>query len=614
VQAVGLVAMREATQSIRPCEIRALIMLLSTSIAASSDTRREEAVDALDTWALEQERDRASESNWNLGELVSQTFLGSARRMRGKPAGVKECRAVAMRMMKPPALVAYEDCFVSKVRQNGSEDEQHDWSIPGAEIKAQLDCWCQTNLTDTMTEYQCCDHSDIFPMCSVQCQPDCQSDFARECIRTCPAMCFEASEYIVDKELCKKCDWMKCWPALDCLLQHAEDRVETGDLARTCHETDFAMAPQLKEYWQCWKDIPKHSSHWNILSGIIHCICREGMQKVAEDTHCCDSVLYGGGACDVECISETDCASQEAQTCIHGCQRKCPALELAPSESCVEDCLKKDSPCRKYTSCRPPATGNYICPDGRWPHSSSGCCENNETGIVGCPRLCEQQRMWRLDRTRGIPWWARYHPQKEMIAQCTCHECPDSMEAAKEKTAKTIEEDLWENGQRMLLDIARREGLMLGPNREMQELMNRRNREIVQVTKDVESDMQAEVDEKIGEINQRYSNEITRSARTHGDDLKVKKYVHFKDKDGDSDTALMITVIVCTCVLLIGFAFTVAYVAWKKNQGSDITQFETTQQVVIGQPVSGEAPSAVPTGAPVTVSAPMKNSSTKVEP
>lgn len=488
MQAVSPMAMREAPQSILPGEIRILVCF--ASLAASS------------------------------GELISQSFLGGGRRLQDQPRDARQCRAVAMRMMQPPALAAYEECFADKVRSNDSLGaSDHDWSIPGAEVKAQVDCWCQTNLTSTMRDYNCCDHSDVYPMCSIDCQADCQSALAQECVQRCPAMCFEASEYVVDRDTCRHCDWVKCWPVLDCMLQHAEDRVESGDLARTCHETDFAAAPQLLEYWQCWKDIPKHSSHWNILSAIIHCICREGMQQVAKDTHCCDSVPYGGGACDLECVSETECATQEAQTCIHGCQAKCPALDLAPNDRCVEDCLRIGSPCRRYISCRPPVISNYICLDGRWPHASSGCCTNNQTGIVGCPRLCESQRMWRLDRTRGIPWWARYHPQEEMIAQCTCHECPESLEGIQEVVATTIEEDLWENGQRMLIDIARREGLDLGPNRHMQELMARRNEEIIEFTQTlaVGSDMQAEIDDHIGEINQRYIRELTSAARLHGD-------------------------------------------------------------------------------------------------
>lgn len=580
LRALGLAVMSEAMWDILQREMRVLIMLLLVSMAASS------------------------------GQLLSGGFMGLARRLDGGSRQSKgKCRSVALRVMKPPALAAYEECFVDKIKGNTST---HDWSIPGAEVKAQLDCWCHHNLTETMREYHCCDHDDIYPMCSVNCKSNCDSPVARDCIQNCPSMCFEAAEYVVDPNLCKNCDWVKCWPTLDCLLSHAAQRVADGDLNRTCHDAEFVAAPVRQEYHKCWYAAPKHSSHWNVLGAIVHCICREGMQKLARDTHCCESVTYGGGACNLECVGETECATQTAQTCIHGCQLKCPALDLAPSQQCVADCLNTDSPCRKYVSCRPPATGNYVCNDGRWPESSSGCCENNVTGIIGCPRLCKSQRMWRLDRQQGVPWWARWNTGKNMIAQCTCHECPESVDAIASKLVQTIQDDLWENGQRMLLDIARREGLVLGPNRRMQELMHARNEAIVKIT-NAARDGESNLEELIASINARYSMHITRAARTDGDDpvylqRTVKQGGKAEGRD-DSESALMLTIIVCTCVLLLGFAMTACYVMYKKKQITHITSFDANQQVVIGQPVAGQdaAEGGVATGAPVTVSAPMKN-------
>jgi hypothetical protein len=88
-----------------------------------------------------------------------------------------QCRAVALRLLPPPAIRNYTQCFQDKLRPTSS----HDWSVPGAEVSAQLECWCQHNVTQTMQEYGCCDHSDIYPMCSVQCPPDCSSALAQMC-------------------------------------------------------------------------------------------------------------------------------------------------------------------------------------------------------------------------------------------------------------------------------------------------------------------------------------------------------------------------------------------------------------------------------------------------
>lgn len=504
--------------------------------------------------------------------------------------GEGQCRSVALKLMKPPALHAFEECFAGKVLSNDS-NASHDWSIPGAELKAQLDCWCRYNLTQTMREYTCCDHNDVYPMCSVNCRTDCQSPLAQECIKACPAVCFEASDYVIDQKNCGSCDWERCWPTLDCLLHHAETLVESENVSRTCHEAEFDSAPQLEKYWQCWKDIPKHSSHWNILGAIVHCICREGMQTVAQETHCCESQLYGGGTCDVECVSEIECSSQDAQTCIHGCQLKCPAWDPAPSPQCVNECLKHDSPCRKYVSCRPPVPGGYICHDGRWPESSSGCCESNLSRIGSCPRLCESQRMWRLDKKSrtAAPWWARWPQGEGMVAQCSCHGCPDSTDSMTSTLEWTVKEDLWLNGQRMLVDIARREDLQLGPNRRMQELMLQRNEDIERALEEsMAAAYTSDLDEKIYRINLNYTSVITDAARFFGDDLEVARHSPTTATSSTS-SFWMTTIIVCTSLLLLSCVSVVLYLMRLKlkQHTTDITSFNGNQ-VVLGQPVRGE--------------------------
>merc|ERR1712176_274243 len=142
------------------------------------------------------------------------------------------------------------------------------------------------------------------------------------------------------------------------------------------------------------------------------------MQVVANETSCCDSVLYGGGACSLECLAENECVTQAAQTCIHGCQVMCPSLQMAPSKECTDHCLAQNAPCRRYVSCRAPMPSSFVCDDGLWPQAHSGCCVDNVTNMVGCPKLCESERLWRLDRTRGIPWWARWHEGPGIVAQC----------------------------------------------------------------------------------------------------------------------------------------------------------------------------------------------------
>merc|ERR1719253_259563 len=108
----------------------------------------------------------------------------------------------------------------------------HSWEVPGAEISALRECWCANNMTAVMQDYQCCNHPDISPMCTVDCGIDCPAEKANaesltsQCLNDCPSMCLEVGEYQVDSELCKNCDWKKCWPSMECLTDRAEDAHE----------------------------------------------------------------------------------------------------------------------------------------------------------------------------------------------------------------------------------------------------------------------------------------------------------------------------------------------------------------------------------------------------
>jgi len=442
----------------------------------------------------------------------------------------------------------------------------------------------------------------------VNCKADCKSALAQECVKSCPSMCFEASEYVLDENLCRGCDWVKCWPVLPCLTKHAVKRVEDGALGRTCHETDFQRRPELDNYMQCWKNAPKHSSHWNVLSSIINCICREGMQKATNETDCCGSKWYSGGTCSLKCLSEQECVSQDAQTCIHSCQLKCPSTQMAPTTECAKECLSMDAPCRKYVSCRPVAKSGHICDDGRWPEANSGCCINqNKGGFIGCPRLCDTEKLWRLDRIEGSPWWARRHNGRGIVAQCTCAGCPATEFKAQAKLKATVNEGLWENGQIMLIDIARREGLQYGPNRGMQELMATRNERILAVVNDP-SLQSAELDRRIASINAEYHVSITKAAHLYPDKPAEE------DKDKEENSAIR-TGLILALVLVSAIALAALYcLCFRRNQkhSTNISEFRQTGDVVIGQPVPvGPDPAqqgVMISGTPVTVSAPTKGS------
>jgi len=315
------------------------------------------------------------------------------------------------------------------------------------------------------------------------------------------------------------------------------------------------------------------------------------------------------------CLSEAECNTQEAQTCIQRCHRMCPAFDTTPSRECMETCLRRDAPCRNYTSCRPPPVHTHICDDGRWPEASSGCCATNRTGgqpgvIYGCPKLCEEQQIHRMDGGRSIPWWSRWQPGNQVVAQCSCRDCPETTVEGLSKFGRTVEESIWDNGQIMLVDIARREGLQYGPNRAMQELMAERNDEILKLSANRDTLGFVAYDRALGGINRHYTGLIVEAAQNMGDD----EYVEVRQgAQGREEDRAFIGLIAgaCTVVIVATITWAACYIARRKKL-TPVTRFEQNPQVVIGNPViNGPAGSdgSLVTGAPVTVTAPTKASS-----
>eukprot|EP00438_Fugacium_kawagutii_P025351 Skav236513 [mRNA] locus=scaffold78:567425:568639:+ [translate_table: standard] len=334
-----------------------------------------------------------------------------------------ECQLRAARILPTPKLSEFDLCTRSKLAV-----DSHDWGVPGAEYKSWVDCWCSFNVSEAVAEVGCCEHDAFAHWCNVECEPDCQSAVATSCIQECPSMCFESRDYVLPKDLCSSCRMSMCFPVLKCLLSHAENLTLSGELNRTCHEVDFVLETALLEnYWQCWLEMPKHSSHWNVLSANVHCSCREGMQDLAKITDCCGSVTYAGGICELHCPREAECDSQDAQSCIQNCNVLCHAKLTLPSEECKAECLNVTAPCRKYLGCRTPIPRSYVCDDGEWPDSSTGCCVTNTTdtsNASACPSECETRLVYRVDTARYPWWWGRSTTPIHPNHQCTCAGCP----------------------------------------------------------------------------------------------------------------------------------------------------------------------------------------------
>lgn len=542
--------------------------------------------------------------------------LGMSRSLQADAA---RCAMMGARLLSWPSLTAYDTCLNDLTADNST----FDWSVPGAEFGALANCWCANNLKDSISGLGCCSDLSFARMCSLDCKPDCNSTLAQQCLQDCPSMCLEASQYAVSSATCSKCNSETCFPVLKCLVEKATYLTDSGKLKRTCHENKFLAAPELKRYFNCWRYASKHSSHWNIVSAMVHCSCSNQMPALANNTECCQSLVYGGGVCDTVCPSESLCMSQDAQTCIKNCQDICATLTPSPSQACLQQCVGSGSSCQQYLGCDTPSNVDYTCDDGRSPDGSTGCCMDNTTGLIGCPRLCETQNVWRLDQSNGAPWWARWDNAQGPVYQCTCRGCPPPTSLGSSQVTETLAQSLWDNGQVMLVDIARREGLQLGPNTKMQELMLRRNSEVQRVIQTFGPSSLRKVKQLTADINTRYTKLITDAAHAAPDDGggKEKPYTAAREAaEKDFQTRTVFTVVIAVCsaviVLTIGVAtYCILKRRAKQTTSTPILAFEN-ETVVVGNPV---APSDLPprgkedvcTGATVTVCAPTKARSPK---
>jgi hypothetical protein len=195
-----------------------------------------------------------------------------------------------------------------------------------------------------------------------------------------------------------------------------------------------------------------------------------------------------------------------------------------------------------------------------------------------------------------------------MVLQCTCNNCPTDAITAHDVLAATIEEGLWDNGQTMLTDIARREGLQHGPNRRMQQLMAERNAKILEASKSAEEDPHKaqHLDTWISEINKEYTTKITKAAHEYPDSPSTVT----REYDDDDDTVL-ITVICSVAAVALVAACACIIICTRRAKGKD--QQEQQQMgagnydgnhVVVGQPVVESADGSISGGTPVYVSAP----------
>lgn len=166
-----------------------------------------------------------------------------------------------------------------------------------------------------------------------------------------------------------------------------------------------------------------------------------------------------------------------------------------------------------------------------------------------------------------------------------------------------MKEGLWDNGQIMLTDIARRIGLKYGPNRKMQELMVSRNNEIMDVIGETKKTT-FNLDRRIDAINERYSSQIIAAATQYPDAPRLQD-----EQEETSEATQIVVVVACTVLLLGAVACATHLIIRSRRKQNDLSAFPQGENVVVGQPVTSNpeiVPGTIQGGTPVTIAAPMK--------
>jgi hypothetical protein len=192
-----------------------------------------------------------------------------------------------------------------------------------------------------------------------------------------------------------------------------------------------------------------------------------------------------------------------------------------------------------------------------------------------------------------------------MILQCRCSGCPTSAAQGQDKLTKIVEQELWDNGQKMLVNVARKAGLKFGPNRAMQKLMAERNDKISALMHAHDGTQGPQISQRIAVLNAEYGKEISWAASVYPD-VPAKVVVK---RSGDADQrkrAIIIVVVTCTVVVLLCVSLTTVVIIRTRKREDTVMQFEG-EHVVTGMPCDGNQGvhvGDVQGGTPVTVTAP----------
>lgn len=499
------------------------------------------------------------------------------------------CNIQPLVLMAPPSFQEWHECI-----DNGITDLNR--TIAGAEVGLLGECWCSSNALESVQNHSCCEHPDFVGFCALDCQANCTSERAQQCVRECPALCWEA-DYAPDGCF-TRCQELDCLPYLLCTTDHAANTAHMDPSQTVCHEENFHSAPEMLAYLNCLSDQPMRTN-WQRWNSQHFCFCESQLKAAAERENCCGAD-WADPICNLDCQLDEDCNTVAGTDCATQCTEQCDMIHPhLVRQSCNDNCF--EGTCNEYRTCEPPEQESfeYLCDDGSSPQTN-GCCNgllpNGNEGTT-CPALCRSGRKYIL-------------PHGE---ECQCFDCPTTAQQAEESLNATflgerhggVSDTVWQNGQTVLSDIAWRAGLIHGPTPQMQAMMVARNVEIGQAISRYGSGAVRTEREIVG-ISNTWNEKIEEcavggpeheSCDFRGAQQYLPEYAQAPEtirEESDEGGGMLIIVIIVCAVVVLGLAGTVFVLLTKKKGGAggpggNARPIEGDPNVVVGRPVEGGA-------------------------
>lgn len=537
------------------------------------------------------------------------------------------CQISLLQVLPPPAFKQFAECQRTRT-------QNVDNGIVGSALDIGARCWCDHKVKESIDALGCCQHPDFKNLCELQCEPDCASQEAQICLEKCPPICLEPS---LAPPLCEEgCSSGQCHRYLLCITEHSKNQTKAGTLEKTCDEKAFMESQQVANYVECGAGYPRRT-YWQRKNWQMHCSCKEGLAKAAEQSKCCNA-LWAEGICDTKCAAPADCTTANAQGCLKQCRDQCTfqGADVVVTE-CYKTCLSANSTCHLYATCEPleQLSFDYVCDDGESP-SANGCCavpymrsDGQPVVVQECATLCDSRQVHQLPHGN----------------ECLCEGCPKSVAEMRTKFEAVLEKALWVNGQEILVEVSHLAELKRGATPEMQRLMAERNEKLLEAF--MTSKSNAEGEARMMQINEEYLNLIVDAAKAaqdpdatltaaiaSGDKQEIaealrltegagaspsleaeaeakldetkkkeeKEAVKEKEKDTEGSVGIGAVIgIIAGVVIFMSVAFAFVWTRSKKTQNfpSNFQANSTPANgptIVVGQPVN---PAQATTGAPV---------------